>query len=234
MRAPNKEFYLSYTYQAMLDLNYKIGTYKLTSNEAFYPVGEPEDYFLYYNRYSCIHKQTLAHFVQTHKSPYYIANFYNKGVTITCNNELIIVVSGKIVGEENIFTTHLNKQITFEDDTYVIRFQNITGDYQPVNISEYIRGWLIGNFTPAIQRETDYEVGVLSHKKDEKWGFHYHSVATETNILVSGTMVINNITMRQGDVFIIDPNVIACPLFLTDCTVICIKTPSIPSDKYII
>ena len=50
IRAPNGEFYLSYTYQAMLDLKYTVGTYLLSSIEKFYPVGEPNDYFNYYNK----------------------------------------------------------------------------------------------------------------------------------------------------------------------------------------
>ena len=52
MRAPNGEFYLSLTYQAMLNLGYSVNTYNLSASgfEHYYPVGEPSDYFSYYNR----------------------------------------------------------------------------------------------------------------------------------------------------------------------------------------
>ena len=49
MRAPNGEFYVSNTYQAMIKLGYKIGIYELFEGEIYYPVGEPLDYYAYFN-----------------------------------------------------------------------------------------------------------------------------------------------------------------------------------------
>jgi hypothetical protein len=47
-------------------------------------------------------------------------------------------------------------------------------------------------------------------------------------------MIICSETINEGEIFIIEPNEIADPEFLEDCTVLCIKTPSMPGDKYII
>ena len=41
-------------------------------------------------------------------------------------------------------------------------------------LSDYTRGWIIGDFEPSIFRTKDFEVAVLNHKKDEKWIAHYH------------------------------------------------------------
>ena len=38
----------------------------------------------------------------------------------------------------------------------------------------------------------------------------------------------------KGDVFIIHPYEIADPLFLEDCKIMVIKTPSVPGDKYLV
>ena len=46
--------------------------------------------------------------------------------------------------------------------------------------------------------------------------------------------VIKNKILKSGDIFIIYPYEVADPIFLEDCEVLCIKTPSIPSDKYTI
>ena len=40
--------------------------------------------------------------------------------------------------------------------------------------------------------------------------------------------------LKAGDVFIVYPGEIADPVFHEDCKVVCIKTPSIPGDKYVV
>ena len=106
--------------------------------------------------------------------------------------------------------------------------------FSHINLSDYTRGWLIGNFTPSIEKNIEYEIAYLSHAKKSFWNYHYHKLSKEINILVKGKMIINNIIYMQNDIFIIDKNIISCPIFLDDCEIICIKIPSIPTDKYII
>ena len=76
------------------------------------------------------------------------------------------------------------------------------------NLNEMWRGWFIGNFEPSILKTENFEVGLLSHKKGEIWPQHYHAVATEYNLLVSGSMTIcgelvsqrgkNGATLQEG------------------------------------
>ena len=47
MRAPNGEFYISLVFQALVELGYSVGQYKLSGNEKYHPTGEPLDYFKY-------------------------------------------------------------------------------------------------------------------------------------------------------------------------------------------
>ena len=102
------------------------------------------------------------------------------------------------------------------------------------NISEMFRGWVIGHFEPSIFKTSDFEIGVLNHKKDEVWPQHYHKIATEYNILVSGSMSTCGKELTAGDIFIIEPYEVSQPIFHEDCVVVCIKVPSIPGDKYIL
>jgi hypothetical protein len=99
-------------------------------------------------------------------------------------------------------------------------------------IDEYFRGWYVGNFQPSCFDTKDFEVGFLTHKKGEIWLAHLHKIATEINLLLEGEMIIQNKKLVSGDIFVIEPNEIADPIFLTDCKLIVIKTPSIPGDKY--
>jgi len=95
-------------------------------------------------------------------------------------------------------------------------------------------GWFIGNFEPSAFKTEQFEVCYKYHNKGEKWDVHFHKEGTEINYLVKGRMTIQNIELSEGDIFVLKPCEIADPIFLEDCTVLIIKTPSLPGDKYII
>ena len=99
-------------------------------------------------------------------------------------------------------------------------------------LSDMVRGWFIGDFEPSVCRTKGFEVGVLTHKKNENWAEHYHKIATEYNVLLMGKMSINGVVIEIGDIFVLEPNQTALPVFMEDCTVLCIKVPSVIGDKY--
>ena len=101
-------------------------------------------------------------------------------------------------------------------------------------ISEMTRGWFIGDFEPSVLKTKEFEVGVLTHKKGEQCPKHYHKVATEVTLLLSGSMTICGQLIEAGTIFTIEPNEIADPVFHEDCTVLVIKTPSVIGDKYVV
>jgi quercetin dioxygenase-like cupin family protein len=101
-------------------------------------------------------------------------------------------------------------------------------------IEDYTRGWFVGDFEPSSYKTKDFEVGFLTHSKDEIWPKHYHKIATEINLLVEGEMILGGKKLTKGDVFVIEPGEVADPQFLTECKLVVIKTPSIPTDKYIL
>lgn len=101
-------------------------------------------------------------------------------------------------------------------------------------LSDTHRGWVIGDFNPSLLKTPLFEVGVLTHLKGEKWPAHYHKLGTEYNILVSGSMRVCNTELVSGDTFIITPEEIADPIFHEDCTIVCVKVPSLPKDKYLV
>ena len=99
-------------------------------------------------------------------------------------------------------------------------------------LNDMKRGWFIGDFDPSVLRTKAFEVGVLTHKKGEKWGEHFHAIATEYNVLLDGKMTVNGVHIEPGDIFVIEPNESSAPVFLEDCRVLCVKTPSVIGDKY--
>lgn len=95
-------------------------------------------------------------------------------------------------------------------------------------------GWFIGNFEPTAFKTDQFEVCYKQHSAGEKWDIHYHKQGTEINYLVKGKMILQSRELLEGDIFILYPYEIADPTFVTDCTVLIIKTPSIPGDKFIL
>lgn len=99
-------------------------------------------------------------------------------------------------------------------------------------ISDMKGGWFCGDFEPSVYKTKDFEVCYKVHAKGEKWPTHFHKEATEINYLIRGNMIIQNNKLTAGDIFIILPNEIADPIFLEDCELIVVKTPSVKGDKY--
>lgn len=93
-------------------------------------------------------------------------------------------------------------------------------------------GWFVGDFSPAAYRTNKFEVALIKHTKGQKWPTHIHKEATEINLLLKGSMIIQDCMIEAGMVFVIEPWEIADPVFLEDCELIVIKTPSIIGDKY--
>ena len=102
-----------------------------------------------------------------------------------------------------------------------------------LKLKDMSNGWFVGGFEPTAYYTKDFEVNYRVHKAGEKWDIHYHSVVTEINLLIKGKMTMQGKTLESGDIFIVEPWEISDPIFLEDCEVICVKTPS-NNDKHVI
>ena len=59
-------------------------------------------------------------------------------------------------------------------------------------------------------------------------------MCTIIKLLLRGTMIMQGRTMKSGDIFVLEPGEVADPIFVEDCEVIIIKSPSVVGDKYIL
>ena len=97
---------------------------------------------------------------------------------------------------------------------------------QVYKLQDMFRGWFVGNFEPSVFKHAGVEVGYLLHKKGEKWQTHYHNNIIEVNLLTQGKMILNDIEINK--------KILASPIFLEDCYIICIKIPDMIGDKIVI
>lgn len=105
---------------------------------------------------------------------------------------------------------------------------------QIYKIDEMKDGWFVGNFKPTSFTSELFEVCYKKHLKGEFWDTHYHEKVHEINLLIKGKMLINDVEINEGDIFVIEPFYVSAPTFLEDCELVIIKTPSIIGDKKIV
>ena len=100
-------------------------------------------------------------------------------------------------------------------------------------LADMDRGWFVGDFTPTAYKTKDFEVNYRTHIAGEEWETHYHTKTTEINLVIKGKMKFNDVILKDGDIFIVEPWQISDPEFLEDTTVICVRTPS-DNDKQVV
>jgi hypothetical protein len=95
------------------------------------------------------------------------------------------------------------------------------------------RGWFIGDFESAVYRTQDFEV-CYQHNPRGKPATHIHKIVTEITLVISGRQICNGEIFAAGDICILEPGDISQIEYLEDTQVVTIKTPSIPSDKFML
>lgn len=94
------------------------------------------------------------------------------------------------------------------------------------------KGWFIGNFEPTLFNTDQFEVAVKQYKAGEKEEKHYHKVATETTVIVSGMVLMNGKTYNSGEIITIEPGEATDFEALTDTITTVVKIPCVKDDKY--
>lgn len=101
------------------------------------------------------------------------------------------------------------------------------------NLNEMVKGWFIGNFEPSLLKTNDVEVAVKKYKKGDYEDSHYHRIATEFTVIISGRVKMNGIEYKAGDIVVMEPNESTDFEALEDNTVnVVVKIPGANNDKF--
>jgi quercetin dioxygenase-like cupin family protein len=100
------------------------------------------------------------------------------------------------------------------------------------NLSEMSRGWFVGDFTPTLLQTQAAEVAVKEYKAGDSEGWHFHKIATEITVILSGTVEMNGTRYHAGDMLVIEPNEGTDFRAVTDAKNVVVKIPGAPNDKY--
>jgi len=94
-------------------------------------------------------------------------------------------------------------------------------------------GWFVGGFKPTIINTNDVEVAVKRYEKGDYEERHYHKIATEVTVVVSGRIRMNGEEFISGDIIIIDPGESTDFEALEDTVNTVVKFPGAYDDKYL-
>lgn len=103
------------------------------------------------------------------------------------------------------------------------------------NLDEMFKGWFVGNFEPTLLKTNDVEVAVKSYNKGDYEAMHYHKIATEITVIVSGRVKMNGVEYKKGDIIVMEPNDPTDFECLEDGTMnVVVKHPGANNDKYLV
>ncbi len=105
--------------------------------------------------------------------------------------------------------------------------------FQKHQLQDFIGGWLVGHFDPTLVSNRDVEVAVKQYPAGACEQRHHHKIATEYTVVARGRVRMNGRQYVAGEIVQIDPGVSTDFEAIEPTTTVVIKTPSVPSDKYI-
>lgn len=102
-----------------------------------------------------------------------------------------------------------------------------------IKLSDYFRGWFVGDFEPTLFKSKDIEIAIQRYKKDHIEPKHFHKIATEITFMIKGSALFNDELLNEDEGIIISPGEVNVFKAVTDCKTLVVKFPSVPKDKYL-
>ena len=102
-----------------------------------------------------------------------------------------------------------------------------------IRLETMSKGWFVGSFYPSVFSTESVEVGVKYYPAGSKEIWHYHKIATEITVIVSGEVEMNGNKFVKGDIVIIKPGEGVEFKALTDTVTTVVKIPGVTNDKFL-
>ncbi|ATR84281.1 hypothetical protein CS390_17975 [Pseudomonas sp. HLS-6] len=101
-------------------------------------------------------------------------------------------------------------------------------------LKDMVKGWFVGGFEPTAFSTEACEVGVKAYKAGDNEAAHYHKVATEITLVLSGTVVMRDQEFAEGDIVVLEPGDVTAFKAITDAVTVVVKVPGALNDKYVV
>ncbi len=101
------------------------------------------------------------------------------------------------------------------------------------HLDEMINGWFVGNFKPTLYSTNECEVAIKRYAKGAVESAHYHKIATEITVVVSGKVKMCDQILSEGDMIVLSPGEVSSFESLEDSVNVVVKIPGANNDKYL-
>lgn len=103
-----------------------------------------------------------------------------------------------------------------------------------VRYKDMVKGWFVGGFTPTAYSTDACEVAVKYYTAGDIESAHYHKIATEITMVLSGRIRMRDKEWGAGDIIVLAPGETTDFEALTDAVNVVVKTPGSLNDKYLV
>ena len=101
------------------------------------------------------------------------------------------------------------------------------------NLQKMVNGWFVGGFKPSVFATDACEVAVKQYKSGDVEPEHYHGIATEITVVISGKIRMANKEFTEGDIILLEPGEVSSFEAVTDSINVVVKIPGVLNDKYL-
>ena len=101
------------------------------------------------------------------------------------------------------------------------------------HLQDMVKGWFVGGFQPTAFATQNCEVAVKRYSAGEREAAHYHRVATEITLVLSGRVRMAGKVWSEGDIIVLEPGDTTDFEALTDAVNVVVKTPGALHDKFL-
>lgn len=100
------------------------------------------------------------------------------------------------------------------------------------HLADMVKGWFVGDFDPSVLRTPECEVAVRHYSAADRETMHHHRIATEITVVVTGRVRMFGRDWEASSIVVAEPNDATEFEALADTTIVVVKLPSAPGDKY--
>ena len=94
------------------------------------------------------------------------------------------------------------------------------------------KGWFVGDFHPTVFQTQDCEVSVKRYAKGDNEPSHFHKIATEITVVISGRVFMCGKEFEENDIIVLKPGEQTNFEALEDSVTTVVKIPGAINDKY--
>ena len=99
-------------------------------------------------------------------------------------------------------------------------------------LEQMVKGWFIGDFEPTVFSTSEFEVAVKHYEAGDFEEAHYHAIATEVTVVVSGTVEMCGGLHSDGSILVLSPGDATAFRAVTQAVTAVVKYPCVRGDKY--